>query len=242
MDRLIYQIMSAADRTQYALQMHANNMANAQTDGFRADLELAQANRVKGPGYDSREGVELAADMVDVSQGHMVETGRNLDVAISGDGYFAVQTDDGEAYTRNGNFKIDSEGRLSTNGHPVMGASGPIVLPEFDAIKIGQDGTISIRAPGETDMQVADKIKTVCATAPGDVVKNTEGLIVSRSGAPLRDDETVSLEPGHLESSNVSPIEEMLKTMTLNRDFEVQMRMYKVADDNADAGNRLIRG
>jgi flagellar basal-body rod protein FlgF len=242
MDRLIYTIMSAADRTQYSLQMHANNMANANTDGFRADLELAQQNSVKGYGYDARHGVELSADMVDSSQGTSVETGRNLDVAIRGDGYFAVDTDEGEAYTRNGNFKVDGEGRLTTNGHPVLGASGPIVLPEFDAIKIGEDGTISIRAPGETDMQIADKIKLCCATAPGDVIKNEEGLIVSRSGAPLREDETVTVEPGHLESSNVSPIEEMLKTMTLNRDFEVQMRMYKVADDNADAGNRLIRG
>ncbi|WP_206995162.1 flagellar basal body rod protein FlgF [Trinickia mobilis] len=242
MDKLIYTIMSAADRTQYSLQMHANNLANAQTDGFRADLELAQTSGVRGFGYDARHSVTLSADMVDVSQGHMVETGRNLDVAISGGGYFAVDTDQGEAYTRNGNFKIDGEGRLTTNGHPLLGAAGPIVLPEFDAVKIGEDGTISIRAPGETDLQIADKIKLVVATMPGDVIKNEEGLIVSRSGAPLLDDQTVAVTPGHLESSNVSPIEEMLKTMTLNRDFEVQMRMFKVADDNADAGNRLIRG
>ncbi|KWB79422.1 flagellar basal body rod protein FlgF [Burkholderia ubonensis] len=242
MDRLIYTIMSAADRLQYSLQLHANNMANAQTDGFRADLELAESRDVRGVGYDSRHQVDLTANRIDQTTGQSIETGRALDAAIDGPGYFAVQTSKGEAYTRDGNFQIDGDGRLTVAGNPVVGEMGPIVLPQYDSVKIGADGTISILPSGQTEMQVVDKLKLVREPAPASITKNDAGLIVSQNGSPLPDDPSVVVRGEHIETSNVSPVNELMKTMTLNRDFEIQMRLYKAADDNAEQGNQLIRG
>lgn len=240
MDALIYTVMSGADRTLRAQQVHANNMANLETSGFRADMERSVSQNVTGYGYDARHPTVLQGNAVDQRPGALASTGRDLDVAIKGQGYFAVAYNNGEAYTREGNFEVDSEGALKVNGRPVLGDGGPITLPPFDAIQIGQDGTISIRPQGEAQMQQIDKLKLV-KPAASDVAKNPVGLIVSRSGATLSPDESVSVQGGHLERSNVSAVDEMVSTMALNRDFEVQMRLYKAADDMADAGNRLIR-
>lgn len=240
MDALIYTVMSGADRTLRAQQVHANNMANLETAGFRADMEMSLSQNVAGYGYDARHPTALQGNAVDQRVGVLAATGRDLDVAIKGQGYFAVAYNGGEAYTRAGNFEVDSEGALSVNGRPVLGDGGPIVLPPFDAVQIGLDGTISIRPQGESQMQQIDKLKLV-KPAPADVSKNPVGLIVSRNGSPFAADDGVAVQGGHLERSNVSAVDEMVSTMALNRDFEVQMRLYKAADEMADAGNRLIR-
>ncbi|HJV05930.1 MAG TPA: flagellar basal body rod protein FlgF [Chromobacteriaceae bacterium] len=240
MDSLIYTVMSGADRALHAQQVHANNLANVQTGGFRADLEVAASQSVPGYGYDARHMASLQANAVSGKAGTTQTTGRELDAAIQGDGYFAVEANGSEAYTRAGSFVVDSQGALTVNGMPVLGDGGPIVLPPYEAIKIGADGTLSIRAEGATDMQPVDKLKLV-KPAAADVVKNPAGLIVARNGSPLLPDDSVSVQSGHLEGSNVSAVEEMVATMALNRDFEVQMRFFKAADDMADAGNRLIR-
>jgi flagellar basal-body rod protein FlgF len=121
-----------------------------------------------------------------------------------------------------------------------MGDGGPVVLPPYEKVSIGVDGTVSILAPGETEMQAVDKLKLV-RPAAGQLTKNEGGLIVARDGQPLPVDETVQVQGGYLEGSNVSAVEEMVATMSLNRDFEVQMKLYKAADSMAEAGNRLIR-
>jgi flagellar basal-body rod protein FlgF len=241
MDALIYTVMSGAERSLRAQQVHANNLANLDTGGFRADLELASSEAVtRGYGYDARHMSRLQANAVAGQEGATRETGRDLDVAIAGQGYFAVQWQGGEAYTRAGSFVADQDGTLTVNGHPVLGDGGPIVLPQYSKLEIADDGTISILAPGQTQMQAVDQLKRVKPDA-AEVTKNTAGLIVSRSGQPLPTDDTVAVRSGHLEGSNVSAIEEMVATMNLNRDFEVQMRLYHAADAMADAGNRVIR-
>ncbi|WKB54095.1 flagellar basal body rod protein FlgF [Eleftheria terrae] len=240
MDALIYTIMSGAERAQRAQQVHANNLANIDTGGFRANLELATAQPVEGYGYDARHLSGLQADAVSGRQGALRQTGRELDVAISGDGYFAVQWRDGEAYTRAGAFTLDEEGTLTVNGHKVLGDGGPIQLPPHSRVEVGSDGTLSIQPPGQADMQPVDKLKLVRPEA-GEVTKNEAGLIVPRAGGDLPADETVLVRSGFLEGSNVSAIEEMVATMSLNRDFELQMKLYRAADSMAEAGNRLIR-
>jgi flagellar basal-body rod protein FlgF len=239
MDALIYTIMSGAERALHAQQVRANNLANADTSGFRADLELATSQAVAGYGYDSRHFSQLQANSLTMRGGGVRETGRELDVAIGGDGLLAVRWQGGEAYTRAGNLAVDGEGALTANGHPVLGDGGPIVLPPFSQVEIGTDGTISVLSPGQRDMQPVDRLKLVRADA-AQLTKNEAGLIVARNGAALPADDTVTVSSGHLESSNVSAVEEMVATMSLNREFEIQMRLLKSADSMAASGNHLI--
>lgn len=240
MDALIYTAMSGAERALHAQQVRANNLANADTPGFRADLEMSVSEAVQGYGYDARHLGRLRADSVSSRQGTLKQTDRELDVAISGDGYLAVQWGDGEAYTRAGALTVDAEGTLTVNGRAVMGEGGPIVLPPYSQLAIGEDGTISIRPPGQPLMQPLERLKLV-RPDPATVIKNEAGLLVSRGQDELPADPTVRVRAGFLEGSNVSAVEEMVATMALNREFELQMKLYKAADSMADTGNRLIR-
>lgn len=241
MDALIFTLMSGAERSLRAQQLHANNLANIETTGFRADLELATSEAVtRGYGYDTRHMSRLEANAVATRQGALRATGRELDVAIVGPGFFAVEWQDGEAYTRAGNFTLDEHGALTLNGRAVLGDGGPIVVPEHVQLEIGADGTIFILPPGATELQAIDRLKLV--NPPADAItKNAGGFIVARSGEAQPPDDGVRVRSGHLEGSNVSAVEEMVATMNLNREFEIQMKLYRAADEMADAGNRLLR-
>jgi flagellar basal-body rod protein FlgF len=241
MDALIYTAMSGAERALRGQQVHANNLANMDTGGFRANMELSAAQTVNGYGYDDRHMSQLQANSVSTRQGTVKATGRDLDVAISGDGFLAVQGPTGEAYTRAGAMTLDEGGTLRINGSVVLGEGGPITVPEYSKIDIGSDGTISILAPGTTIMQTIDKLRLVKAEG-SELTKNEAGLLVARDGQPLPTDPTVVVRPGHLEGSNVSAVEEMVATMTLNRTFEMQMKLFKASDSMAETGNRLVSG
>lgn len=240
MDPLIYSAMAGAERALKAQQVHANNLANLSTTGFRADLELATSETVAGYGFDARHMSKLQANAVSARAGTLVATGRDLDAAIAGDGFFAVQFGEGEAYTRSGAFTQDAEGTLLLDGRKVMGETGPIVLAPTSKIAIGEDGTISAQVEGQQLMQAVDKLKLV-KPAAADLAKNEAGLVVSRSREPMAASEAVTVRGGYLEGSNVSAVEEMVSTMGLNRDFEIQMKLFKAADDMASNGNRLMR-
>lgn len=240
MDALIYTVMSGAERALQAQQVRANNLANVDTPGFRANLELATAQAVAGYGYDSRHQSMIQSDMLLTRPGALRQTGRELDVAISGDGYFTVATGAGEAYTRAGAIEIDGNGALSISGRPVMGQGGPIVLPPHSAVSVAPNGEVSIQVPGVNEFQVVGQLKLVRAEGAG-LAKNEAGLIVSRDGQELQADATVNVKSGYLEGSNVSAVAEMVATMALNRDFELQMKLYRAADSMTEAGNRLIR-
>ncbi|HWW68738.1 MAG TPA: flagellar basal body rod protein FlgF [Duganella sp.] len=241
MDALIYTAVSGAERALRGQQVRANNLANIDTGGFRANMELATAQTVQGYGYDDRHMSQLQANSVSTRQGTLKATGRELDVAVSGVGFLAVDGPTGEAYTRAGNMALDENGTLRINGNVVLGEGGPITLPEYSKIDIGADGTISIQNPGTTTMQTVDKLRLVKAEA-SELTKNEAGLLVARSGVPLPTDPTVVIRSGHLEGSNVSAVEEMVATMSLNRTFEIQMKLFKASDSMAETGNRLISG
>lgn len=241
MDRLGYTAMTAASRTLMSMQVRANNLANVSTDGFRADLEQARAASVQGYGYDSRHMALAQNNGVDLTPGPVVATGRDLDFAITGQGLIALESGDGEVYTRNGNMHIDASLRLTINGRAVMGEGGPIVLPEYDSVHIGSDGVVSVRPRGETMMAEVDRIKRVDVAA-ADLMKDEQGMLITKSGARPEPSEAVVLMSGHLESSNVSAINELVASMSLNRLFETQVKMMKAAEDLSNAGNRMIRG
>jgi flagellar basal-body rod protein FlgF len=239
MDKLIFTAVSGAERTMKAQQVHANNLANMDTAGFRANLELAATQALGGYGYDARHLAKVQADTVSTRAGAVRETGRALDVAINGNGYLALQWGDGEAYTRAGAIDIDADGALSVNGHPLLGEGGPIVLPPHTAVEIGTDGSISVLTEGATLMQVVDRLRLVNAEG-AELTKNEAGLIVPRGGEPLAADPNVTVRGRALEGSNVSAVEEMVAVMSLNRSFEIQMKLFKASDSMNEAGNRLI--
>ncbi len=240
MDKLIYTAMSGAERALKAQQVHANNLANMDTPGFRADMEMSTAVSLQnGSGYDDRHMAQLQANTVSTRGGTVKETGRDLDVAFAGDGYLAVQWQDGESYTRGGALTLGADGALTINGQAVLGEGGPIVLPVHSKLSIGADGTISLQVPGADAMQAVDKLKLVRAEG-SELRKNEAGMLVTRSGGDLASDPQARLRAGFLEGSNVSAVEEMVATMSLNRTFEMQMKLFKASDSMNEVGNRLL--
>lgn len=241
MDRLGYTAMTAANRTMTALDVRANNLANVNTPGFRSDLEQSASVAVQGYGYDSRHLAHSQGNGVSLAPGALMATGRDMDFAIKGPGLIAVQGPEGEAYTRHGSLQVDADMQLTLNGRAVLGEGGPIVLPQFDSIRIAGDGRISVLPRGEPQMVEIDQIKLVDVPA-GQLSKDSAGLLVTRNGVPAATDDNVQLVSGFLEASNVSAIDQLVGTMSLSRLFETQVKMMKAAEDLSTSGNSLMRG
>lgn len=242
MDKLIYTAVSGAERVMRAERVHANNLANMDTTGFRANFELATAAALMngyGQGYDDRHMAKIESDSISTRAGNVRETGRALDVALDGKGYLAVQFGDGEAYTRAGNISIDANGALSVQGRALLGEGGPIVLPAHTAVEIARDGTISVKTEGSNQLQVVDRLRIVNGEA-SQLTKNEAGLVVLRGGGQLDADPALTVRSRALEGSNVSAVEEMVATMSLTRQFEMQMKLFKASDDMNEVGNRLL--
>jgi flagellar basal-body rod protein FlgF len=178
---------------------------------------------------------------VDLTPGATRETGRDLDVAVKGSGLIALVSGNREVYTRNGQIEVGPEGDLTIDGLPVSGDNGPIVLPPFSSVSIADDGVITIVADDgdiAAPMDV-DRIKLVDIAA-SELSKNSAGFLVTNANVNPRTEE-VEVVAGHLETSNVSAINEMVSSIALNRQFEAQIKMMKAAEDLATAGNRLLR-
>lgn len=242
MEKLIYTAVSGAQHTLIAQQIRANNLANVNTAGFRADLERVSAYQVYGDGYPSRVMAREESAGSDFTPGALSQTDRPLDVAIRGRGFFSVQTANGrEAYTRAGNFEVDGDGALTVNGRPVLGDGGEIVLPPYRSLMIGKDGTISITPQGGGALLEVGRLKLVDPPAT-DMAKGEDGLFRLRQGGDAETSEQVAVASGFLEGSNVNAVDELVSTMSLTRSFELQVRLMKTADEQARQGAKLISG
>ena len=245
MDKALYIAMTGAKHNLFAQGVNANNLANATTDGFRADLEASRAMPVLyGAGLPTRAYAMTEIEATDFTPGTMKQTGNELDVAVKGDGWMAVQSPDGnEAYVRTGSLYIDSAGMLRTGtGLPVLGNGGPIAIPPADKIEIGDDGTITIRAAGSAPNVLAavDRIKLV-RVDKDNLKKGEDGLIVRKDGIAQTPDPNVRLASGFLETSNVNAVEAMTEMLTLSRQYEMQVKVMNSADENAQTASRLLR-
>ncbi|MDX1500242.1 MAG: flagellar hook-basal body complex protein [Woeseiaceae bacterium] len=151
MDELIYVAMTGAKQVEYAQAINTNNLANVSTTGFRADLHSFSSIPVEGPGVDTRVNAVVESYGTDHAQGAVINTGRDLDVALRGEGFIAVQAPDGsEAYTRRGDLRVEPGGLLATgDGRLVIGEGGPVALPPNVSMTIGNDGTISVQPLGQ---------------------------------------------------------------------------------------------
>ncbi|WP_133407572.1 flagellar basal-body rod protein FlgF [Parashewanella tropica] len=245
MDKLLYIATSGAKQNMAELAVRANNLANANTDGFKADMAQARSMQAFGEGLPTRVFAMTELPSSNFQAGALRTTGRDLDIAINGDGWVAVQGKDGqEAYTRSGSLSFDATGLLQNDrGNPIMGENGPIVLPiPIQKIEISQDGTISVRpqgAPAEV-IEVVDRIKLVNPNNQ-DLTRGEDGLFRQINGQIAPADPDVKVESGAIESSNVSPVEEMVALIDIQRQFEMQVKLMKTAEENDRASAQMVR-
>ncbi|MEL7045337.1 MAG: flagellar basal body rod protein FlgF [Pseudomonadota bacterium] len=244
MDRFVFISASSAKQVQFAQAVNAHNLANASTVGFKQDMVDAETVYLKGAGQDSRAYNVIRDTPVDLRDGLLEQTGRDLDIAINGAGWFAVQGEDGtEQLTRRGDLRVDEFGQLvNGQGQALLGNAGPIALPPFQSLSIASDGTISIVPLGELPNAVAslDRIKMV--NPPSESLRKTEsGVIQSDDGLPAVADGSVQLTTGALESSNVNPITAMVHMIELARQFEHHMKMVQMGQEIGTASASLMR-
>lgn len=244
MDRLLYTALAAMRGSMARQTATANNVANANTPGFRADLAERQSLWLRGSGVDSRvtsSDEVLAADM---RAGSVMATGRPLDIAMGGDALLVVQTNSGEeGYTRRGDLQLSDSGLLTTgDGHPVIGTSGPVTLPPADSIAINAEGRISI-VPAGGDPTRPQEIGQLRLVSPQgtDVVKGLDGLFRVRGGGALPDDPDARVTGGHLESSNVNATAALVDMIEASRSWDTQLKLISDARDNDAASADLMR-
>jgi flagellar basal-body rod protein FlgF len=241
MDKLIYTAMTGAKHLMYRQDALAQNLANANTTGFRADTVAFRAVPVQGDTPGTRVFAIETTTGADFTPGPMTSTGRSLDVAVQGPGWIAVQATDGsEAYTRAGNLQIGAEGTLQLpNGTQVLGDGGPITIPSNATVSIATDGTVSAKTPGTAAISTVGRLKLVNPPAE-ELQKGTDGLFRQKSGDAADSDPAVRIAEGTLEGSNVNVVEAMVGMITAARQFELQMKMLASAEQNEQKANSLV--
>jgi flagellar basal-body rod protein FlgF len=244
MDKALYISMTGASQTMRAQAIHANNMANASTTGFRADMAQARSMQAYGAGMPSRVYSMTENPGTDFTHGSLQQTGNSLDVAVNGQGWIAVQAPDGsEAYTRAGDLKVSVFGELlAGNGLPVLGDGGPVILPPYESLEIGQDGSITVRELGQAAdvTAIIDRIKLV-NPADAELIKGSDGLMRRRDGVDMLADADVQLMAGHLENSNVNVVDAMVEMIGLTRNYEMNVKFMQTVQENSEASARLLQ-
>ncbi len=243
MDRALYISMTGAKHNMLAQTVHSNNLANANTTGFRADFAQARSMGVyHGEGHPTRAYALTENPSSNFSQGAMIQTGRDLDFAIEGEGFVAVQSADGtEAYTRAASLQITAQGQLVTgNNLPVLGQGGPVFVPPASKIDIGVDGSISVVGANPLEVAQPDRIRLVNPDI-AQLDKGEDGLFRLRDGTEAQVDGGIRLQPGFVESSNVNAISEFTDVLSLSRQYELSVKMMKTVEGNSESSARLLQ-
>ncbi|UYG02107.1 flagellar basal body rod protein FlgF [Halomonas sp. LR3S48] len=247
MDRILYTAMSGAKQSMDQQSVVSHNLANVSTSGFRAQLHAMRAVPVQGDGMlPTRVSVAATTPGSDFSPGPITHTGRELDVALEGDAWLAVQADDGtEAYTRRGDLQVDGNGLVTVVGRPVIGDGGPIVVPLGSSVSIGADGTLSAIGEGEGPEALVDVGRLKLVSPERNLLRGEDGLFrmppnAEGEIAALEGDDEARLVSGSLEGSNVSAVEAMVAMIDVARRYEMQMKAISTADENAQRANNLL--
>ena len=244
MDRMIYLAMSGAKQTLHAQALAANNLANVNTTGFKADLAAARSMPVFGEGQASRVYAMTERPGINFDNGSVQFTGNELDFAIDGEGFIAVLAADGtEAYTRRGDLKLNANGMLENGaGQLVLGNNGPVALPPSEKIEIGIDGLVSVRPVGQAANTLAeiDQLKLVNPSLD-ELEKSADGLFRMKSGEPVEADVDVRVIHGAIEASNVNAVGEMVNMINLQRQFELQIKAMKSVEENDSAATQILQ-
>ncbi|MBT9613689.1 MAG: flagellar basal-body rod protein FlgF [Burkholderiales bacterium] len=243
MDRLIYTAMTGAKHILSQQATVSHNLANLTTNGFRAQVDAFRAVPVIGEGLPTRAFVVDTTVAADFTPGVLQTTGRDLDVAINGKGWIAVQGPDGkEAYTRNGSFAVNANGVLQTRtGQNVLSDGGAISVPPDTQLTIGKDGTISTVPTSGQKTQISEVARIKIVNPPEkNMVRGDDGLFHLQDGGTANVDESVVLHSGALESSNVNAAEALVNMITLSRHFDLQMKLLLNAEQNAAKASQVM--
>jgi len=243
MDKLIYTSMTGASAAAQRQAVLANNLANASTNGFRAELSAFRAVPLNAQGAATTRVFALEATSGHSSlPGAVQRTGRPMDAMAQGNAWFAVQGLDGtEAYTRNGSFEVTPEGQLvNSSGQPVLSDGGaPIDVPPNAKVSLGSDGTISAQV-GNQPPATLGRLKLVTPTAEEKLVRSDDGLFRTATADALPQDGTARIQTGAVEGSNVNPVETMVGMIQAARQFETQMRLLQTAEANDKSASQLL--
>lgn len=244
MDRLVNTALTAMRGAMARQASVANNLANVNTIGFRAEIANAETRWIQGETFDTRAQASEQVIAADMAQGAVTATGNPLDVAMNGDALLAVQGADGsEAYTRRGDLRVTDSGLLTTgDGLAVLGEGSPIILPQMDSVSIAQDGSIwGVPQGGDpANPQQVDKLKLVSATGSS-IAKGTDGLFREVNGGALPSDPIATVTAGSLEGSNVNSTQALIQMIEASRAWETQVKMIDTAKQLDDGGASLMR-
>ena len=238
MDRVIYLAMAGAKASLQRQDVLAHNLANASTNGFRAEMMAFRAVPVRGDGASTRVYALETTPGYNAEPGPIASTGRSLDVALGGQAWLALQSLDGtEAYTRNGALDVNNEGLLVTrSGLTVLGDGGPITVPANAQVTIGGDGTLTATVGGGRPQGIG-RLKLVTPEAA--LLRGDDGLFRGADG-DLPADASARLQSGALEGSNVSPVESMVAMIAAARQFEQQMKMLQTSQEREQSATKLL--
>ncbi len=235
MDRMIYIAMTGAKHILSQQATVSQNLANISTSGFRAQVDAFRAVPVIGPGLATRAFVVDSTVGTDFRPGVIQTTGRDLDLAVNGKGWIAVQGADGkEAYTRDGSLAINSNGLLQTRtGLNVLSSGGTLSVPPDSDITVAKDGTVSVVPTSGAKKQVSEVGRIKLVNPPEEnMVRGDDGLFHLKDGGTADVDENVVLHSGGLESSNVNASEALVNMISLSRQFDLQMKLLQNAEQN----------
>ena len=231
------------------LQVIANNIANVNTTGYKADQSLFEEFLSSGAHEDNFIGKDRKVSYVqdrgtyhDFSQGALQQTANPLDLAIDGNAFLAVQSTGGERYTRDGNLQINSQGQLTTvGGDVVLGNAGPIVFQPTDHdINISPDGTITVVEANARADTIRGKLRLVSFTDAQSLLKQGNNLYTASDGAAPQADLKATVKQGYIEKSNVNAVAEMGRMIEVSRTYtQIANILQQQSDLHKNAINQL---
>jgi flagellar basal-body rod protein FlgF len=244
MDRIVHTSLSALRAAMGRQAATANNLANAGTVGFRADVSAAQATMLQSGGQVFAGRASAQVLNADMSAGIVTQTGRDLDVALSGDAMLSVQAPNGdESYTRRGDLQVTDSGLVTTgDGHPVLGEGGPLTLPAADNVRIDNDGTVWVVPQGgdPANPTKVDRLRLASPTG-SEIVKGLDGLFRVKGGGALPQDPDARLTSKSLEGSNVNSTQALIDMIEASRAWDTQINLITSARELDTSAADLMR-
>lgn len=227
----IYVAARGLDSRMKNLEIVANNLANINTTGFKREVPFSEVM--------NQAGQTRIQKVVDYSQGTLTQTSNPLNMAISGKGFFVVQTPNGNELTRNGNFQIDSNGFLTDEqGNRVLGRNGQINLLSYSLDK-NQQVTVSNTGLLKVGDNIVDTLMIAQPVDPQDITRTGGTDFLSNAGIKPADENNFQVKQGYLEESNVNPIKEMEEMIQLNTEYGSASKMIDFLDQSLGEANQV---